>query len=66
MSDVKENSDPKTDDKISSNDVTTLSFTRVTAYTKSRVLTSLIPIKSRIKKEANHNQEIIHQESNSC
>ena len=49
MTDAKENADPNSDDKIESNDVTTLSFTRVTAYTKSKVLSSLILINSRNK-----------------
>ena len=50
MTDAKENVNPKADDKIASNDVTTLSFTRVTAYTKGKVLSSLNPINSRNKK----------------
>ena len=50
--DAKENVIPKADDKIASNDVTTLSFTRVTAYTKGKVLSSLNPINSRNKKRS--------------
>ena len=46
MTDARDNVTPKADDKIASNDVITLLYTRVTTYAKSKVLSSLNPINS--------------------
>ena len=50
MSDIEENTENKTDIGQANNDGTTMSFVRVTTYTKSKVITSTTTPKKRIKK----------------
>ena len=49
MSDIKENTENRTDIGQGNDDGTTISFVRVTTYTKSKVITSKTTPKKRIK-----------------